>query len=144
VYKEISRCRICANDSLDLVVSLGAQSLTGVFPNTRDQSVTSGPLSLVKCTEVGGRATCGLLQLQHSYTPEEMYGMNYGYRSSLNSWMVKHLRGIVAGALRRVTLEPGDLVIDIGSNDSTLLQGYPNAGARLVGIDPTGIKLGQY
>jgi NDP-4-keto-2,6-dideoxyhexose 3-C-methyltransferase len=144
VYTEIKRCRICSNGNLDLVVSLGAQSLTGVFPSARDQHVTSGPLSLVKCAEDRGGAACGLLQLQHSYTPEEMYGMNYGYRSSLNAWMVKHLRGIVAGALTRVPLEAGDLVLDIGSNDSTLLQGYPNVGARLVGIDPTGVKLREY
>jgi hypothetical protein len=115
-----------------------------VFPKARDERITSGPLSLVKCREGGARATCGLVQLEHSYAPEEMYGMNYGYRSGLNPWMVDHLRGIVEGAFRHVALGADDLVIDIGSNDSTLLQGYPKVGARLLGIDPTGVKLREY
>lgn len=38
----------------------------------------------------------------------------------------------------------GDLVIDIGSNDSTTLQAYPSLGPVLVGIDPTGIKFHSY
>lgn len=118
--------------------------MTGVFPATRDAKITRGPLSLVKCAEGRGDATCSLVQLQHSYPPDEMYGMNYGYRSSLNAWMVEHLHGIVAGALARVTLGPDDVVLDIGSNDSTLLRAYPEVGAKLLGIDPTGVKLASY
>jgi len=69
-----------------------------------------------------------------------MYGYNYGYRSGLNPAMVNHLRKMVQKILERITLLPGDLVIDIGSNDSTLLQAYPDRGIHLLGIDPTGEK----
>jgi NDP-4-keto-2,6-dideoxyhexose 3-C-methyltransferase len=144
VYTEITRCRICGNTELSPIIHLGDQSLTGVFPATRDERITRGPLALVKCAERGGAGSCGLLQLQHSYAPEEMYGMNYGYRSSLNPWMVEHLRGIVQGATARVTLGAGDLVVDIGSNDSTLLRAYGDTRATLLGIDPTGVKLAKY
>ncbi len=147
MHQEIKSCRICGNTRLEPLVSLGEQSLTGVFPATRDAKITRGPLALVKCAEGSGDATCGLVQLQHSYPADEMYGMNYGYRSGLNAWMVEHLRGIVAGALARVTLGPDDVVLDIGSNDSTLLRAYPHepqVGAKLLGIDPTGVKLAAY
>jgi len=123
-------------------LDLGIQALTGVFPKSKSQRVTSGPLILVKC--VGGDEVCGLVQLQHSYDLAEMYGLNYGYRSGLNPSMVEHLHGKVRKILRRVELGGDSLVVDIGSNDSTTLQAYPKTVGHLVGVDPTGVKFGQY
>lgn len=79
MYKEIAKCRICGNPQLVEVLDLGTQALTGVFPKTRTQAVTAGPLRLVKC--MGNAEACGLLQLQHTYDLDELYGDNYGYRS---------------------------------------------------------------
>lgn len=139
--KKLERCRICGNQELVEVLDLGVQALTGVFPQTKTQTVTSGPLRLVKCM---GDDVCGLLQLQHSYDLSEMYGLNYGYRSGLNKSMVEHLHGKVRKILSRVQLSTDSLVIDIGSNDSTTLQAYPNTVGNLVGIDPTGVKFSHY
>lgn len=141
MFGEAKQCRICGNSELVSIVNLGRQSLTGVFPKSRDQPVTAGPLELVKCT---GTDVCNLVQLRQSYDLGEMYGLNYGYRSGLNRSMVEHLNELV-GRIRAVAdPKPGDLVIDIGSNDSTLLQAYPKDGPTLVGIDPTGTKFKQY
>lgn len=140
-YSLVSRCRICGNRSLELVLELGTQTLTGVFPRERNADVTAGPLNLVKCQ--GGEEACGLLQLQHSYDLSEMYGENYGYRSGLNASMAAHLQAKVARIRSLIELRPGDLVVDIGSNDSTTLQAYP-AELTLVGIDPTGVKFHAY
>ncbi|MDC6449537.1 class I SAM-dependent methyltransferase [Pseudomonadales bacterium] len=142
MIKKIESCRICNNTSLEMVLDLGVQVLTGVFPSRIDENITRGPLQLVKC--VGDGDVCGLLQLAHSYDLDEMYGDNYGYRSGLNDSMVKHLRDKVARILSQVSLNDGDLVIDIGSNDSTTLQAYPNPELSLVGIDPTGVKFQEY
>jgi hypothetical protein len=144
MYAEISRCRICGNAELAPVLNLGEQSLTGVFPTKKDQKITSGPLELVKCSEDGNNKACGLLQLRHSYDLNEMYGLNYGYRSGLNRSMVEHLHLKVGKICAMADPKPGDLIIDIGSNDSTLLQGYPKKGFTLVGIDPTGKKFKDY
>lgn len=141
MYKSISSCRICGNTQLALVLDLGSQVLTGVFPRDPAAKITKGPLRLVKCT--GGSDHCGLLQLEHSYDLGEMYGDNYGYRSGLNASMVKHLQAKVARLSNLVALNAGDLVIDIGSNDSTTLQAYPK-DLTLVGVDPTGVKFRQY
>lgn len=140
--RKIEKCRICGNHNLKLVLDLGNQMLTGVFPKMKGENVTTGPLHLVKCT--GDGDICGLLQLEHSYDPGEIYGDNYGYRSGLNASMVAHLRGKVNNILEHVTLNVGDIVIDIGSNDSTTLQAYPVEGVVLVGIDPTGMKFNKY
>lgn len=142
MYKKIEKCLICGNPHLERVLDLGEQMLTGVFPPSKDTHVTTGPLCLVKC--MGGNEVCGLLQLEHSYDLGEMYGENYGYRSGLNASMVAHLHAKVKNILKHVNLRKGDLVIDIGSNDSTTLQAYPVDGPILVGIDPTGIKFHNY
>ena len=142
MYKKVEKCRICGNTHLERVLDLGEQMLTGVFPREKNANVTVGPLRLVKCT--GGNDVCGLLQLEHSYNLGEMYGENYGYRSGLNASMVSHLHRKVAKILTQVNLLDGDLVVDIGSNDSTTLQAYPSAGTKLVGIDPTGVKFHSY
>jgi hypothetical protein len=141
MYRSVQRCRICGNPHLTPIIDLGEQMLTGVFPRERDTNVTTGPLRLVKC--VGDDAVCGLLQLEHSYDLGEMYGENYGYRSGLNASMVRHLHAKVARLSRNVDLRAGDLVVDIGSNDSTTLQAYP-VDLTLVGVDPTGVKFHSY
>jgi NDP-4-keto-2,6-dideoxyhexose 3-C-methyltransferase len=142
MYKKIKKCRICGNTHLELVLDLGEQMLTGVFPREIEANVTVGPLHLVKCVE--GDGACGLLQMGHSYDLGEMYGENYGYRSGLNSSMVAHLENKVNRILSLVELKKGDLVIDIGSNDSTTLKAYPSIGLELVGIDPIGLKFYSY
>ena len=142
MYRKIFKCRICGNKHLEKVLDLGMQMLTGIFPHDKKEAITTGPLCLVKCT--GGDEVCGLLQLEHSYDLDEMYGENYGYRSGLNASMVTHLGNKIKKILDRTELSEGDLVIDIGSNDSTTLQAYPSSGLTLVGIDPTGIKFNKY
>ena len=137
-YTEISECRIGGGMNLISVLHLGYQSLTGVFPKNADQKVTSGPLDLVWCPD------SGLLQLKHSYEASEMYGDNYGYRSGLNQSMVNHLTHKVAYLERFVSLNPHDVVLDIGSNDCTTLKAYKTKDIHRIGIDPTGKKFAEY
>lgn len=141
MVSRIEKCRLCGNSNLVPIIDLGVQYLTGVFPATRDETLTRGPLRLVKCH--GGGEVCGLLQLEHSFDLEEMYGADYGYRSGLNASMVRHLQAKVARIHQRVALDAGDFVVDIGSNDGTTLGAYSD-NLLLVGIDPTGAKFRQY
>jgi hypothetical protein len=141
--KQISQCRICGNSNLIEVCNLGEQALTGVFPKSIDETVGGGPLELVKCTGDTGQ-TCGLVQLRHSYSLPELYGGNYGYRSGLNSSMVKHLRGLALDTLKKVSLRKGEVILDIGSNDGTLLSFFPKDDITLIGMDPTASKFKQY
>ena len=137
-YREISKCRVAGSDHLVSVLNLGYQALTGVFPSNSSEPLTSGPLELVWCPE------SGLLQLRHSYDPSEMYGDNYGYRSGLNQSMVNHLTNKIAYLERLISLESGDRVLDIGSNDATTLKAYKSKGIHRIGIDPTGNKFLNY
>jgi len=129
---------------LDLILDLGMLSLTGVFPKSKNEKVPTGPLNLIKCNESHSKNSCGLVQLRESYNPELMYGQNYGYRSGLNNSMVQHLHNKVKKILDCVSLNSEDIVVDIGSNDSTLLRAYPKKKLNLVGFDPTGTKFKKF
>jgi SAM-dependent methyltransferase len=144
MFREIGRCRICGNRDLVPVLSLGEQYLTGVFPRVRGTLLSKGPLELVACDTATNPKACGLVQLRQSYDLGEMYGENYGYRSSLNRTMVKHLKQKVHQLVERYPLNPKDLVLDIGSNDGTLLSFYPELGVTVVGIDPTAQKFASF
>lgn len=120
------------------MISLGDQYLTGVFPKSKDLEITKGPLDLIWCSK------CSLLQLKQSYSLSEMYGDNYGYRSSLNKSMVRHLQNKVIYLEKFCPLLPGDLVLDIGSNDATTLKSYSKYNITRVGIDPVGEKFIKY
>jgi len=137
MYSEITKCRISGSTNLVTVLSLGEQCLTGVFPKSVNDPITKGPLDLVWCPD------SGLLQMKQSYSLEEMYGDNYGYRSGLNGSMVRHLRQKISTLERLVKPGQNDLVIDIGSNDATSLKAYAGKFQK-VGIDPTGKKFIEY
>ena len=141
MYTEIERCRICNNSNLISIMDLGEQTLSGVFPKSADEIIAAGPVELVKCK---GETSCGLVQLKQSYSLDDMYGENYGYRSGLNAQMVSHLQSKVQKILDMDVLKPGDIVVDIGSNDATTLRSYPQDQYNLIGIDPTGKKFASY
>jgi hypothetical protein len=138
MISRIKKCRISNTNNILSVLSLGDQALTGVFPKSADEYVTAGPLEIV------WNSDSGLLQLSHIYEPEEMYGDNYGYRSGLNQSMVRHLEGKINYLERFFDLKPGDVVLDVGSNDATSLKAYSTQSLERIGIDPTAAKFKEY
>ena len=135
---KLEKCRVCGSEDLHEVFDFGEQELTGVFPKSKTEKLTSGKLNLVFCPK------CGLLQLGYSFPLEEMYGDNYGYRSGLNPTMVEHLAFKINTLEEKYGLKAGDIVLDIGSNDGTSLNSYRTEGIRRIGMDPTGKKFGKY
>jgi hypothetical protein len=127
---KISKCRSCGSNELEECLNLGKQTLTGVFPKSKKDKITSGNLGLVFCQN------CKLLQLSENFNREEMYGTNYGYKSSLNPTMVDHLRSKATKLQMIADLKDKDIVVDIGSNDGTFLSFFKK-NYYLIGIDPT-------
>ena len=128
----ISRCRICGGESLCEVFSLGDLASCGVFPSKEQPDPPKAPLTLVQCE------ACGLVQLGHNFDADDLFRHSYGYRSGINESMVRHLRDIASIVMQRVKLEPGEIILDIGSNDGTSLSFYRDLSeVRRIGIDPT-------
>lgn len=137
--RPLTACRLCNSSTLDSVVDLGLLSLSGVFPSSKAENPPLAPIEVLRCRN------CGLGQLKESPPPGEMFGDNYGYRSGLNESMIAHLRltARVLEGMLLIPLEVDDVVLDIGSNDGTLLSFY-NTQALKVGIDPTASKFKEY
>jgi len=140
MIKRIGRCRICGNRNLIPVLDLGTQALTGFFSRTREEQIPRSPLELVKCHGPNPDESCGLLQLRHSVDPGWIYGLQYGYRSGINPSMAAHLKKKSSLVEKIAGLSAGDLVLDIGSNDGTLLNSFSRKDLDLAGIDPAAEK----
>jgi hypothetical protein len=133
IYEKIKSCRICGSKTLTDVLSLGVQKLTGVFP-LPGEDLPESPVIVCKCNH------CHLVQLKHTVKLDLMYGETYGYRSSLNQSMVNHLKSISDSIKKLNLLQPGDVIVDIGSNDATFLKFFDASEFTLLGIDPTASK----
>ena len=141
LFHKITKCRVCGNEHYEVVLDLGEQYLSGIFPKEIDPEMYKGPLTLVKCDESKGG--CGHVQLEHTFDLPTMYGDEYGYRSGLNGSMVKHLNRKADKIMADVKLDSGDIVCDIAGNDGTFLSFFPK-DCQLVSIDPTSKKFKDY
>ena len=134
---KIKNCRSCKSKFLIKIYTLGRQSLTGIFPSKKNAKISKGDLSMVICNK------CKLLQLEHNFDANEMYGSNYGYMSSLNKSMISHLKLKALGLKKRYRLKSNMKILDIGSNDGTFLSFFNNK-YDLFGCDPTISKFSKY
>ena len=126
-------CRICGSSKLTPILSLGEQFVTN-FVDDPKEKFASGPLELVLCNVKDGG--CGLLQLKHTVERDVLY-TKYWYQSGISKMMVKALADIACAGAKLTKLRSGDLVIDIGANDGTLLRQYKSRGLTTVGFEPS-------
>jgi hypothetical protein len=103
---------------------------SGIFPK-KNQSIDFGQLTLVICGH------CQLVQLDRNFNPKKMYGYNYGYRTGLNSSMVKHMMLKAKKLKKYLNYKKRSIILDIGSNDGTLLSFFDSSKDKLFGVDPT-------
>ncbi len=127
----IFNCRICGSESLTNVIDLGEQYITSRFPKIGDTTTPKTHITLCLCSD------CHLLQLRQSTDPSEIYDHEYGYVSGISNTMREHLAEYCQEINKISTLKEGDTVMDIGSNDGTLLHLYPST-LRRIGVDPIG------
>jgi len=134
---KINKCRICKSTRLTKIFNLGNLVYTGIFPKYKTTSVPSGNLSLIHCRK------CKLLQLEDNFNSKIMYGSNYGYMSSLNSSMEKHLKIKSQNLIKKYHLNKNKNILDIGSNDGTFLKYFSNKN-NLFACDPTIFKFKKH
>ena len=125
---QIKKCRNCKSKKLSYLFSLGNLCFTGKFSLPKDK-IKKKPITLVICKD------CELVQLAHNYDLKYLYGPDYGYRTGINKTMTDHVRKITKKLAKKTYLKKNDLVLDIASNDGTLLNFYKKDIIKF-GIDP--------
>ena len=137
MLNELSQCRICKSKDLIEVVNLGEQYLASRFPYENEKGkVPKSPVVLVMCIK------CSLVQLKYTIKQMDMYEYDYGYKSSISNTMREHLKLYNSEVQKIVKLTKNDWVLDIGSNDGTFLDYYPECNK--LGCDPTGKQFADY
>jgi len=128
-------CRLCGSERI--VRSIPLADVPIVSPNVGTEQDEAGrrltrvvaPLDNYLCQD------CGLIQLVHVVDPALIY-RNYLYRTAVSLGLAEHFRGLSRAVVARLDLAPGDLVVEFGSNDGTLLGHFRAAGMRVQGVDP--------
>ena len=125
---KIKECRSCYSEKLESILSLGNQYVTN-FINSEDEQGERIPLELILCEN------CNLLQLKHNTPPQLTWNDQYWYKSSISSTIKADLKDISEKSQKIKKLGKGDIMVDIGSNDGTLLDFYDDP-IKGVGFEP--------
>lgn len=131
-------CKNCNHKRFNHLFTLGDLEFSGKFPKNEFDKIPSSFVTLVKCKK------CNLVQLDRKFNPKYLYNLDYGYRSGINKTMISHLTNVTKKITSIVNLKKNDYVLDIASNDGTLLNSYENKRIVKVGIDPIIKKFSKY
>ena len=116
-------------------MDLGKQPLCDslLAENQLNEPEAKYPLRQFRCVD------CSLNQIDYVVAGELVYPDDYPYKSGVTKELVEYQSTSSAATISEFGLKPGDLVVDIGSNDGTLLKGFKAKGMRVLGVEPTNI-----
>lgn len=125
---ERKTCRLCNSENINLMLSLTPTALCDEYLAViREQSTF--PLDLYQCSE------CQFIQLSHVVHPEEIYS-DYIYLTTSSSDLKNHFESYADQVTQNLNLTDNKRVVDIGSNDGTLLGFFQKKGLSVLGVEP--------
>ncbi len=124
-----NNCRLCGKEGLDEVFTLGQQFINDFVTEEQIGKGFKAPLEIVHC------ANCDLAQLKDTAPQELLYSRQYWYRSGVTDTMKRELKNIVDEVCGMVEINQQDIVLDIGANDGTMLQYFPD-NMITIGCEP--------
>lgn len=131
VHTRRSTCRACGGSRLTAFLPLGETALANSF--LRDESEIEAerrfPLEVYLCED------CGLVQIVDVIDPELLF-RNYIYVTGTSDTIAAHNVGYARSIVEMLSLGPEDLVVEVASNDGSLLLRYQDHGVRTLGIEP--------
>ena len=133
----LKNCILCGNENLEQVIQLDEQYISSTFVKSNennDLTKIKTPLTLVLCSENEKKNNCGHLQLLEITEPDLLY-RKYFYRSATSNTMRADLKKVVDKVLSIVKPTPRDVIVDIGSNDCTMLNFFDKK-FKLIGFEP--------
>jgi C-methyltransferase C-terminal domain/Putative zinc binding domain/Methyltransferase domain len=131
----VEACQICGSEKLDAVLSLGymppVNQMVPIGQVPRQQPWF--PTDLLHCRE------CDLVQLGLAVDPVIIFPPEYPYTSGTTKLLRDNFAELQRESSAMLGLTDKDLVVDIGSNDGTLISNFQKAGNRILGIEPTDV-----
>jgi hypothetical protein len=124
-------CLICGGENVEEVLDLGETALANKFL-TEEELTKPEPKFVLR---LGFCNDCGHVQLTDIVPPGTMFD-DYLYMSSASDTLKEHLYDLSDIVANRLSLGSDDLVVDIGCNDGTLLEGFHRHQVRTLGVDP--------
>ena len=131
----IDKCQVCNSIKLHLIIDLGHQPLCDslLTKNMLHQPEITYPLRMFWCEE------CSLAQIDYCVDGSLVYHPDYPYRTGVTKELVEYLKEMSKSLISKYFLKHNDLVVDLGSNDGTLLTGFKESGINVIGVEPTNI-----
>jgi hypothetical protein len=128
----VDRCQICGDPNLESILFLGYLPPVNTMPllNERPREQAGYPAELLICP------TCKLVQIGLVVDPNILFPPEYPYTSGTTRILRENFAQLYEECAPMLGLEPDDLVVDIGSNDGTLLSNFTSKH-RIMGIEPT-------
>jgi SAM-dependent methyltransferase len=128
---KITNCRLCDCSELRPVFSLQPTPVGDYYLSRAQhpERLECYPLNVFLCPN------CGHAQLDALVDPGEIYS-HYLYTTSVSLGLADHFLSYADTVCAKLRLAPGSLVVDIGSNDGTLLRAFQQKGMRVLGVDP--------
>ena len=125
-------CRNCKKKKFDKISKIGSQPISSIFLKKK-RKIKKFSLDLYKCE------TCKLVQLNQIPNLKDMYGKDYGYKTSVSNLMINHLKKKFSHVNKIKLIRQNSNILDIGSNDGTFLNFFkkPKSNLNLYGIDPS-------
>lgn len=130
-YSRRTTCRLCESPDNECVLSLEPSALAEWYlpPERAHEAAERFPLDLFLCR------ACGHVQLSDVIDPVRLFA-NYVYASASSPGLEEHFRRYAHSVVGNLALPLGSLVVDVGSNDGTLLRQFARQGMRILGVDP--------
>ena len=130
---KLDYCQITGSRNLFEAIDLGFQPPCGTLltAETLRDPETYYPLRLMVCPE------SGLGQLDYVLGSKVCFPVNYPYRPGISVPLKEHLERLADDIISKNTLKPDSFVVDVGSNDGTLLSFFKARGMKILGIEPT-------
>lgn len=132
---KINSCQICNSKNLINVINLGEQPLANTL---LDKPVDISeddkyPINIFRCKD------CTLLQIDHVVDQKKVYHLEYPYLPGITQTVNNEQKELAEYLINKLKLNKEHLIVDIGSNDGSLLKNFKKEGMKVIGVEPTNI-----
>jgi SAM-dependent methyltransferase len=130
-YYHRNTCRLCGSHQLDIALHYAPTPPADAYVPIDKAHIIQDvyPLDLYLCRDCGFAQLCDVIRADSIY-------VDYIYETKSSLGLVDHFQSYASAVIDHISPTRGALVVDLGSNDGTLLRAFKNCGMQVVGVDP--------